>query len=222
MGTVVRSVVLTALVTLLLGTAGCSSQDSAGTAAPSSAAESSTTYRTRHFAVPFTVTVDPAVLGTSPAVDVEHLVYFDAVDGERKMRFLSPATTYPPGSSTPIAPPADFLAYLRDQAGNGITLTDETTTTVGGRPATLVGAASDGSRPEGFYDGSLGCISPDEPQDSDDGCFGIQPDLPLRLAVIDVDGTTLLAWARPDEDAGTSEEEFRQHFETLLSTLEFD
>jgi len=217
MAKVVLTVVLTALVTL--GLAGCSSTDSA-VSAPSSA-ESSTTYTTQQFVVPFTVSVDPTVLQTSPAVDSEHLVYFDAVEGERKMRFLLPAATYPPGTSTPVDPSADFLAYLRDQAANGITLTDEKTTTVGGHPATLVSTSSDGSRPEGFYDASLGCVSRDEPRDSEDGCFGLQPDLPLRLAVIDVDGTTLLAWARPDEDAATSEDEFRQHFEEMLGTLEF-
>jgi len=215
---VVLSVVLTVLVTS--GLAGCSSKDSAESA-PSSSAGSSTTYTSQQFAVPFTVSVDPTVLQTSPALDSEHLVYFDAFEGERKVRFLLPAATYPPGTSTPVDPPAAFLAYLHDQAANGITLTDETTTTVGGHPATLVGTCSDGSRPEGFYNASLGCVSSDEPQDSEDGCFGVQPDLPLRLAIIDVDGTTLLAWARPDEDPGTSEEEFRQHFEAMLGTLEF-
>jgi hypothetical protein len=218
-----RTTRLVALATLALAVAGCSSgDDEAAAGATPAGTSAAVTYSTQQFAVPFSVTPDPDVVQTSPAADTEGLVSFDSVDGTRKVRFLAPTNTYSPGSSATMDPPADFIGYLHDQAANGITVSDETTTTVDGRPATLVSVSSDPSRPEGFYDGSLGCASPDQdPKDPDAECFGVQPDLPLRMAVIDVDGTLLLAWARPDDDPGTSEDDFHHDFETMLGTVQF-
>jgi len=62
--------------------------------------------------------------------------------------------------------------------------------TVDGHPATLMNLTRtlDASHPEGFLDGSLGC--PERCADRAEGCFGPQPNLLLRLAVIDVGDTT--------------------------------
>ena len=73
------------------------------------------------------------------------------------------------------------------------------------------------SRPEGSLDGSLGC--PKRGADQVDGCFGPQPYLLLRLAVIDVGDTTLLAWARMNKD--NPDPAFVAMFEQMLTTVRF-
>ena len=73
-------------------------------------------------------------------------------------------------------------------------------TSVDGHPATLMNLTwdIDAGHPEGFFNGALGC--PTAGADQAEGCFGPQPDLMLRLGVIDVGCTTLLAWARMNRD----------------------
>jgi hypothetical protein len=75
----------------------------------------------------------------------------------------------------------------------------------------------DASHPEGFLDGSLGC--PKRGADRAEGCFGSQTDLLLRLAVIDVGQTTLLAWARMNKD--NPDQAFVGMFERMLATVRF-
>ena len=53
-----------------------------------------------------------------------------------------------------------------------------------------------------------------------DACFGLQPDLSLRIAVIDVNGKTLLAWARTEKNA-VDVPAFFTEFETMLKGLKF-
>jgi hypothetical protein len=91
--------------------------------------------------------------------------------------------------------------------------------TVDGRPATLMNVTRtiDASHPEGFLDGSLGC--PERDADRAEGCFGPQPDLLLRPAVIDVGGTTLLAWARMNKD--NPDQAFAAMFERMLTSVQF-
>ena len=89
--------------------------------------------------------------------------------------------------------------------------------TVGGRPATLVDVTTGESNPEGFLDGSLGC--PERGADRAEGCFGPQPDLLLRLAVVEAGDATLLAWARMNKD--DPDQAFAAMFERMLTTVQF-
>ena len=76
----------------------------------------------------------------------------------------------------------------------------------------------DESHPSGFLDGTLGC--PEAGADQFDGCFGPQPDLLLRLAIVDVGDQTLLAWARTPK--GAPDEAFVEMFEQMLTTVQFN
>ncbi len=163
------------------------STTTAGEASSSSPAE----YSSTAFAVPLTVTVDPAL--ASPPADSPNLLSWDAAaadaDGQA-VRFLVPVELYPPGSLAPEAPPEDFVAYLQGPVGERAQISDVTETTIDDRPATLMTLTND-DRPESDLHGALGC--PEPGADQGEGCFGVQPDLILRVAVVDVDGTTLLA-----------------------------
>jgi hypothetical protein len=69
-------------------------------------------------------------------------------------------------------------------------------------------------------DASLGCpeLRKDHPSEE---CFGLQPELILRTAVIDMGGgTTLLAWARTGTAA--PDDEFNAMFERMLAFLQFN
>ena len=110
----------------------------------------------------------------------------------------------------PRLPPDDYAAYLLGQAADGAEFTDITNTTVDGRPATLVTATVADS-----LDGSLGC--PETGMTAHD-CFGLQPDLTLRIAVIDVGDETLLVWVR---DIRGAPAEYAT-FDAMLASLRFD
>src|SRR5207247_2645654 len=71
---------------------------------------------------------------------------------DEKVRFLIPVELYPPGSSTPQPPPANYLEYLRGQAAQGAKFSNVATITVDGHAATLMTATTSTST-----DGSLGC-----------------------------------------------------------------
>jgi hypothetical protein len=55
--------------------------------------------------------------------------------------------------------------------------------------------------------------------DQGQGCFGIQPDLLLRLAVIPIDKTTLLIWASTSK--ASPDEAFFAMFEKMLKSVRF-
>ena len=131
---------------------------------------------------------------------------------ENKVRFVLPVNLYKPKQQRPVALPKDYLAYLRGLTAQGATYADETTTTVDGHAATLM--TGNATEP---LDGVLGC--PEINMAADD-CFGLQSDLSLRIAVIDVDGKTLLAWARA-ENGATDVPAFFAEFETMLQGLKF-
>jgi hypothetical protein len=169
--------------------------------------------------LPLTVTVDPA-LKSPPNPDSRNLLSWDAAAADdEKVRFLVPVVVYRPGSSHAIAPPKDYLGYLQSQTKDRVVFRNVTKTTVDGYPATLLIATSttDQSHPQGHMDGSLGCPARDAAQD--EGCFGIQPDLRVRLAVVNVRGTTLLAWARTDKT--NPDEEFFRKFERMITSVRF-
>jgi hypothetical protein len=206
-------------VAALVALAGCGTAPASGTTPVASTSEGAAAYSTSQFAVPLTVSVGSELDGPSPAADTAHLLYWNGTAGGTKVRFLVPAVTYPPGTAQPMPPPEDFSAYLHAEEQHGLELTDETTRTVGGRPATVLTASAQDAA-EGFYDGSLGCVAAETSPDDPDGCFGTQPDLHLRLAVVDLGDTTLLAWARTDAgdpDAAT----FYAEFERMLDSVRF-
>jgi hypothetical protein len=175
------------------------------TAAPSPA-PAAARFTSRTFAIPFTATV-PGSFKPVPTEQTQTLVSWSAVTGDRYIRVLLPAVLYQPGSTTPQPPPKDYLAYLRGLTAAGASFTNETSTTVSGHPATLItGTASDA------LDGTLGCPQAQTPIEV---CFGLQPELTLRIAVIPVGTRTLLAWARTGQDDPEAKKYFAE-FEAML------
>jgi hypothetical protein len=218
-----RTVLVTLCGLALLPVSGCggggetSAPTTASTPPPSSAA--SQAYSSKTFVVPLTVTVD-AALKSPPNPDSPNLLSWDAAASEdNKVRFLVPVNLYRLGSSYREAPPKNYLKYLQGQTKDNVEFSNVTKITVDGHPATLMTATStiDASHPQGFFDGSLGCPRPDAEQS--EGCFGIQPDVLLRIAVIDVGGTTLLAWARTSKD--NPDKAFFAMFERMLTSVRF-
>jgi hypothetical protein len=200
----------------LLAIAGCSSAastSSPGTASPSS--PTGQTYASKAFVVPLAVTVD-ASLKSPPNPDSRNLLSWDAADGSsNKVRFLVPVNLYRPGSPAPEAPPKDYLTYLQGLTSQGVKLSNVTKVTVDGHPATLMSATT--TNGSGLLDGSLGC--PAVGADQAEGCFGVQPDLILRVAVIPVGNSTLLAWARTNKTS--PDPAFLAMFETMLKSVRF-
>lgn len=207
-------------VLALVALAACSATPTAGDASPaaaSSSAHAPAEYSTTQFAVPLTVSVGSELDGPEPAADTPHLLYWDGSADDTKVRFLDPAVTYAPGTTSPMAPPGDFVGYLHQQEQNGFELSDETTRTVDGHPATLLTATSQDA-PGSSYDGSLGCVAADTPLEDLAGCFGVQPEYSLRLAVVDLDGHPLLAWARTSSDDPDAAGFFAE-FEQMLDSV---
>jgi hypothetical protein len=168
--------------------------------------------------VPLSVTVD-ASLKSPPHLDSRNLLYWDVANSSvNKVRFLVPTNLYRPGSSISEAPPKDYLKYLQGLTSHGVELSDVVKITVDGHPATLMTATSTSAAgPQGFFDGTLGC--PNTGADQSEGCYGIQPDLSVRLAVIPVGNTTLLAWARTSNPHPN--EAFFAMFERMLNSVRF-
>jgi hypothetical protein len=202
---------LSALTLLVM--AGCSSAPS--TSSPATASPAGQTYASKAFVVPLAVAVD-ASLKSPPNPDSRNLLSWDAADGSgNKVRFLVPINLYRPGSPAPGAPPKDYLTYLQGLTSQGVKFSNVTKVAVDGHPATLMSATTtDGS---GLLDGSLGC--PTVGADQAEGCFGVQPDLILRIAVIPVGNSTLLAWARTSKASPAPA--FVAMFETMLKSVRF-
>ena len=151
-----------------------------------------TSYASKLFVVPFDAT-PPAWLSTKPSVELPNFVTWETKDATRAVRFLVPVTLYRPGSTATSAVPKDYLAYLLGQAKQGGRFTDLAKTRVGGRPATILTASTSKQ-----LEGSLGC--PKAGMEAGD-CYGLQPDLVLRIAVVEVGDQTLLAWLRTSRRA---------------------
>jgi hypothetical protein len=192
------------------GPAASAGPTTAGRSASGSDARSAT-YSSTTFVVPFEVEV-PGWLPAQPSVEESNFVTWESTSEDRKVRMLVPVTVYLPGETTPSPPPADYLPYLLGQAQSGGEFTDQETVQVDGREATLL-TATTGS---GGLDGSLGCQS--EGMAAED-CWGLQPDLTLRIAVIPLDGTTLLAWSRTVRDDPGSDDQIAD-FDQMISTLQ--
>src|SRR4026209_1343743 len=176
-------------------------------------------YTSTAFAGPLTVVVEP-VLKSPPFADTTNLLtWHAAANDNEKIWFLIPAEIHPPRGGSPRPPPADYLAYLQRPTSSGASFSAVSTMTVDGHSATLMTATTSES-----LSGSLGCpiVGVDNPERDGVGeCFGLQPDVSLRIAVIDMGGgTTLLAWARTPIDG--PDDEFNAMFERMLANLQFN
>jgi len=209
----------------LLVLPGCSSSGTtsaltkASTAPPASPSSATgQTYASKAFVEPLTITVD-ASLKSPPHLDSRNLLFWDAANSSyNKVRFLVPARLYRPGSFISEAPPKDYLKYLQGLTSHGVKLSNVVKITVDGHPATLMTATSTAAGyPQGFFDGTLGC--PNTGADQAEGCYGIQPEIVARLAVIPVGNTTLLAWARTSK--ANPDEAFFAMFEEMLNSVRF-
>lgn len=214
-------------VVLAVALASCVSTSPAQTisSAPSATASSRTSesaaespaesqpYTTIAFAMPLTVTVGP-LLKSPPSADDPNLVSWDAASSDNeKVRFLIPVELYQPGSSKPQAPPRHYVEYLQGLAGQGAAFSKVTTIRVGAYAATVMTATTTRS-----MDGSLGCAV--KAAAASAGCFGLQPEFNLRIAVIEVSPeTTFVAWARTEADA--PDPEFDAMFEAMLASVKF-
>ncbi|WP_112239191.1 hypothetical protein [Kribbella monticola] len=196
------------LLTALAGCTGTSESPSTATSSPA-AASSPAQFTSRVFSLPLTVTL-PASLMPEPSEDTKNLISWNAVSGSGGMRFLLPIVVYHPDSTTPAPLPKDYPAYLRGLVDAGGTLADESRTTVAGHATILLTGTTSRA-----LDGTLGCPAPTTPREV---CFGLQPDLVLRIAIIDLGGRTLLAWARsPQGDSGAPQ--FFTDFEAMIHSL---
>jgi len=170
------------------------------------------TYSSKAFVLPLTVTVD-AALKSPPTDDSRNLLSWDSAQpDEGAVRFLVPVELYRPGRSLPEPPPKDYLTYLQGLTKDGAKLSNTTKITVDGHPATMMSVTTDAG-----IDRSFGCA--ERGSDKGEGCFGPQPDLLLRMAVIDMGETTLLAWARVSKD--NPDHAFIAMFEQMLTTVRF-
>ncbi len=196
-------------------TSSAPTSSAANSSAPTSSAApspSAAKYSSKSFSIPLTVMV-PASLKPQPTEDTGTFLTWESVSaGHKAVRFLQPVVVYPPGSAGPQAPPKNYLAYLRGQASHGAKFANVKTISVDGHPATIMTATTTQA-----LDGSLGCPTANTAADE---CFGLQPDLTLRIAVIDVNGKTLLAWAKTDSQ-DVNVPSFYAEFAAMLQGLKF-
>lgn len=179
------------------------------TAPNPAAADEPATYSSTSFVVPFDVTL-PEWVAPEPAIAESNFVTWEsATAADRGIRFLAPLNLYPPGSTTTTALPGDYVSYLLSQAEHGARFSDIVETTVDGLPATIVTATVEQS-----LDGGLGCQA-DGLEAAD--CYGLQPNLSLRLAVIEVGDQPLLIWVR--DIRGVNAE--YDTFDAMLASLRF-
>ena len=203
----------------LLAVGGCSSGGS--TSGPAKASASSPVgqrYASKAFAVPLTITVPASFFKAQPNSDTSTLLTWFTGSSEarfHKVRFLLPDALYRPGQTAPEKPPKDYLTYLRGLSRQGATLTDEKKITVDGHSATLMTGTA-----EHDLDGSIGCPQIGGPPDAGGDCFGWGPAAEARIAVIDVSGRTLVAWAGINTGA-SDESAFFAAFEAMLKSVQF-
>jgi hypothetical protein len=220
-----RAACTTLVVLVVLGACAHDASSSAGPATELAAGGASTTsagdpasappYRTQAFQPSLTVE-PPSWLPPEPSADEEHFLTWtgEGPDIDRAVRFLSPVGVYDPGHRPQhLGPlPKDYVAYLLGLDKYGADISEPTSLDVDGHPATLVTAGTDSG-----LQGSLGCRTRDPVPDN---CFGLQAWALLHIAVIEVDGAPLLAWARVVPGSPHMEEDF-EAFEELLGSVHF-
>jgi hypothetical protein len=167
-----------------------------------SSTDASHRYASKNFMLPLTVTT--VGMKNPPTEDSRNLISWDAVipGGIRpddhsqynKVRIMVPAKVYRPDSDVPIQPPTHYLEFLLSEAAYGVHFSNLVKLTLNGRPATIVTATTG----QGL-DGSIGC--PTVAANQTEGCYGVQPEIALRIAVIDIKGVPVVAWARTSAKA---------------------
>ena len=171
---------------------------------------SATTRSSDAFAFPFELSL-PAWVKPTPDVDGSDFVTWMSPTEDRAIRVLHPVSVYPPGATTAGPVPADYQAYFEGLADHGMRLADRATATVGGHPATLYTITTTSS-----LDGVWGCP---ETGLTADVCFGAQPELAVRFALVDMDGQPLLIWVRAAKDSDN--QAAYADFEGMLQTIRF-
>lgn len=201
------------VVAAVLASCASTSPSPSASSQVSASATASRTYTTTSFVMPLTVTVG-SLLKSPPTADEPNLVSWDAASSAtEKVRFMIPVELYQPGSSNPQAPPRHYIEYLQGLAGQGAVFSKVSTIRVDSYSATLMTATTTTS-----MDGSLGC--PVKGADPSSGCFGLQPEFSLRIAMIEITPeTTFVAWARTGLDA--PDEAFDAMFEAMLASVKF-
>ena len=206
----------------LLVLPGCSSGGSTSGPAKASASSPSSpvgqTYASKAFAVPLTITV-PASFKAQPNSDTNTFLTWFTGSSENegrfhRVRFLLPVSLYRPGKTVAERLPRDYLTYLRGLSRQGATLADEKRISVDGHRATLMTVTTEHS-----LDGSMGCPQAQVALAAED-CYGPQPEVASRVAVIDVSGRTLVSWASIDKGA-SDESAFFAEFEAMLKSVQF-
>jgi hypothetical protein len=201
----------------LLAVGGCSSGGStSGSAKASTSSPVGQTYASKAFAVPLTITVPASFFKAQPNSDTNtFLTWFTGSEARfHKVRFLLPVSLYRPGQTVPETPPKDYLTYLRGLSRQGLTLADEKKITVDGHSATLMTGTT-----EHALDGSMGCPQAQGALSAEE-CYGPQPEAAARIAVINVSGRTLVAWASINKGA-SDESAFFAEFEAMLQSIKF-
>ena len=216
-----RWITSAAAALITLGFSGCSASNGSSAAATSSPAPATSgrSYTTRAFSVPLTITV-PASFKAQPNSDTSTFLTWVTGSTENegtfhRVRFLLPVALYRPGQTAPETPPKDYLTYLRGLSRHGATLADEKKITVDGHSATLMTVTS-----TQHLDGATGCPQTQGVPDAAEDCYGPQPEGAARIAVIDVSGRALLAWASINKDA-PDESAFFAEFEAMLKSVQF-
>ena len=217
-----RWITSAAAALITLGFSGCSASNGSSTAATSSPAPavSGPNYTTRAFSIPLTITVPASYFKGQPNADTSTFLTWHTGSTENegsfhRVRFLLPVALYRPGQAAPETPPKDYLAYLRGLSRQGVTLADEKKTTVDGHRATLMTVTT-----EHGLDGAMGCPQTQGVPDAGEDCYGPQPDVATRVAVIEASGKTLLAWASINTGA-SDESAFFTEFEAMLQSVKF-
>ena len=200
-----RLVAVSALACIAL--AGCSARPVASVAAPTPTRAASTAVPEdplAGFAVPLSVR-PPRALVLEAAAD--RLVTWKVPSNDDdKIRIMAPRFVHPDDAG-PGRAPADYHAYLTGLAARGAVLTDESKVRIAGVAGRLFTITSKRTIEDG-----LGCWS-----DAPDACFGLPPELTLRMATLTVDGQPVVLWARtttarPNADVVGA-------FERMLPTL---
>lgn len=180
--------------------------------APVTPPEESTVYSSENFPFPFRVTL-PAWTASSSTVygsDKTELFWNQsdcsldsrppqpcADDEDFKIRVLAPQWVARPAEAPTVsaAPDyADYVAYLHEMAVDGyLDISDETTTSVDGRAATVLTLSGMTDQP-----GAIACVS--QYAARRDCGWGLLPGLAWRLAVLDQPQQVVLVWLRVNED----------------------
>jgi hypothetical protein len=171
------------------------------------AEEAEAPYVSASFVVPFEVTL-PEWAAAEPVPERSNFLTWEIADPARAVRFFAPVRVIRPPDATETDVPDDYAEYLLSLSEFGATFDDVVETTVDGQPATIVTATAANT-----IDGSLGC---EEPRAGE--CWGLIPDVTLRIAVIDSHNGPLLVWQRDPLAAGTID---YTSFDAMLDSLHF-